>query len=631
VARGRAQRADDHRGCRVLGARLSTQSFIDAILALPALGRALLSPDRRQIAWSWYRKAPAAEIYVAPTDGSAPPRRLTETPDDTGLLSWTPDGSALVVVEDQGGSEHGQLFRLALDGRMTPLTEAAPAHFPRGGEIDASGRYLVFAANLDPATGRTIEASWVLRQDLASGERHVLARPAKPNAYAPRLDRKGTRVLYTRRDLDPAGTQVWMVDIDGRNDHELLNFGATVKTTASWFPDSRRLLVLAERPTHKRLGIYDTETGSLAWLIDDRERDIETAYAPLGSDRIVVIETRDARSRALLVDPATGAETAVELPEETLIPLGPAADGLWVARRHGARQPESLLRVAVEEKGAPRILGPIADPWAGSGLTARDLTPAEDFRWRSVDGLEIQGWVYRPKGPSRGLVVQVHGGPTAHSERALSAFIQSCCAAGFTVLDPNYRGSTGFGLGFREAIRKTGWGGLEQDDIRTGIEAMMARGFAEPGRVGITGTSYGGYSAWCAITRWPPEIIAAAAPICGMTDLVVDYETTRPDIRPYSEEMMGGSPTALPERYRERSPIHFVDRIRGRLLIVQGANDPNVTPENVHVVEGALERAGIPYETLVFGDEGHGIRKPENLRVLYARLIDFFAAAFARG
>src|SRR5258707_10246045 len=108
------------------------RSFIDAILSLPALGRALLSPDGSLLAWTWYRKAPAADVYVAPTDGAAPPRRLTATPDDTNLVSWIPDGSGLVVAEDHGGDEHGQLFRLALDGRMTPLTEAAPIYFPRG-------------------------------------------------------------------------------------------------------------------------------------------------------------------------------------------------------------------------------------------------------------------------------------------------------------------------------------------------------------------------------------------------------------------------------------------------------------------------------------------------------------------
>jgi dipeptidyl aminopeptidase/acylaminoacyl peptidase len=271
----------------------------------------------------------------------------------------------------------------------------------------------------------------------------------------------------------------------------------------------------------------------------------------------------------------------------------------------------------------------LARPFADSTLAAADLVAPEDFRWRSVDGVEIQGWLYRPAAPARGLVVQIHGGPTAHSEDAFSAFIQACVAAGFAVLDPNYRGSTGFGLAFREAIRQDGWGGREQDDIRTGAEAVIARGLAPIGKVAVTGTSYGGYSSWCAVTRWKPTLLAAAAPICGMTDLVVDYYSTRPDLRPYSEEMLGGSPAEVPGRYRKRSPIHFVDRIRARLLIVQGMNDPNVTPENLHQVEAALKAASIPYETLLFDDEGHGIRKPKNLRVLYARLIDFFAAAFA--
>jgi len=609
---------------------VAVPDFIDAILSLPALGRALVSPDGRHIAWTWYRKAPTADVYVAPSDGSAPPRRLTDSANDTYLASWTPDGLNLVVAEDEGGDEHDQLFRLDIDGHRTPLTEKAPAHFLHGGEIDASGRYLVFAANLDPETGAAIEPSWVLRQDLATGERRALARPLKPNAFQPRLDRKGTRVIYQRRDLDPAGTQIWMVALDGSGDHEILNFGEGVKTSASWFPDSRRLLVLAEEATHKRLGIYDTHDRSLRWLIDDPARAIELAFAPVGSDRIIAVETRAARSRASLIDPETGRAEEVVPSAGTLLPLGIAADGAWLGRRYGARQPDTLVRFTFDERGGTTILGDLADPWAGSRLAAADLAEAEDVRWRSVDGLEIQGWLYRPKGDARGLIVQVHGGPTAHSEATLSAFIQSCCAAGFCVLDPNYRGSTGFGLAFREAIRKTGWGGLEQDDIRTAIEAMIARGIAEPGKIGITGTSYGGYSSWCAITRWPREIIAAAAPICGMTDLVVDYATTRPDIRPYSEEMMGGSPETAPERYRERSPLHFVDRIKGKLLIVQGANDPNVTPENVRVVEAALHRAGIPYETLVFADEGHGIRKPRNLRVLYARLIDFFGAAFTQ-
>jgi dipeptidyl aminopeptidase/acylaminoacyl peptidase len=155
----------------------------------------------------------------------------------------------------------------------------------------------------------------------------------------------------------------------------------------------------------------------------------------------------------------------------------------------------------------------------------------------------------------------------------------------------------------------------------------MIRGLAQRGRVGISGISYGGYSSWWAITHFPTEIVAAAAPICGMTDLVIDYETTRPDLRSYSEEMMGGAPKDVPERYRERSPIHFVKDIRGRLLIVQGLQDPNVTPENLTAVRKALDEAGIPYEVLAFADEGHGIAKPANRAKLNRRLAAFFEEA----
>src|SRR6185437_9414320 len=125
-------------------------AFLDALLALPVMGAALLSPDGRLVAWTWSRKAPAADVYLAPTDGEAAPERLTQTPNDTYLVSWAPDSTSLIVAEDRGGDERVQLFRLALDGTMTPLTEPSPPFFARGGEIDAGGRHLVFAANLDP-------------------------------------------------------------------------------------------------------------------------------------------------------------------------------------------------------------------------------------------------------------------------------------------------------------------------------------------------------------------------------------------------------------------------------------------------------------------------------------------------
>ena len=113
-----------------------------------------------------------------------------------------------------------------------------------------------------------------------------------------------------------------------------------------------------------------------------------------------------------------------------------------------------------------------------------------------------------------------------------------------------------------------------------------------------------------------------------MTDLVVDYETTRPDLRPYSEEMIGGRPDQIPEKYFQRSPINFVNNIRGKLFIIQGGQDPNVTPKNVEDVVKALNANDIPFELLNFEDEGHGISKVKNQRELYLRLVNFFRDSF---
>jgi len=382
------------------------------------------------------------------------------------------------------------------------------------------------------------------------------------------------------------------------------------------------VIFVAEAGSYRRLGVWDD--GTVRWLIDDPARNVGYAFAPPNGGPAVVVGAERGRVRASLLDVERGVETPLEHKGGNLVPLAPVEGGAWVCTYYDARHPVDLVIYGEDE----------AEPSSITGLPGRipagvqPLIAAEDIRWRSVDGLEIQGWLYKAAGDSIGTIVLVHGGPTSRAEDRFNAQIQYFVSCGFDVLAPNYRGSTGFGLPFQESIKEDGWGGREQEDIRCGIEAVIEAGIAKRGRVGVTGTSYGGYSAWWAITHFEPETVAASAPICGMTDLVVDYNATRPDLRPYSEEMMGGSPEDLPNIYRERSPIEFVRNIRGRLLIVQGERDPNVTPDNVHAVKEALHRENIPYELLTFEDEGHGIARPENLQTLYPRLADFFKKAF---
>jgi dipeptidyl aminopeptidase/acylaminoacyl peptidase len=608
----------------------STPEFLDALVRLPEMSGAKVSPDGAWAAWTWWNLHETLTVYAAPTDGSAAPVCLSAGDENVWLVSWTPDSSAVIVASDHGGDERATLFRvsLAAPGTMQPLTNPEPDDYLYGGMLHPNGRWLVYAANFDAETGASIEPHWIYRHDLDTGERLPLARPVRAMGADPLLSPNGAQVLYYRCDLHPAGRQVWLVGIDGAHDHEIVNVGADKKVTASWLRDGQHVLICAETETHNRIGIWSLADESLRWWIDEPTRNIEMAWMPANSDLAVIVESHEAQSQASLFDPFSGVEYRLPFFPGTIIPLAPAASGGWVGMVYHAQQPTDLARFEPYDLNPTAAIS-VARVWAQTTLTRDNLTPAEDFRWQADDGLDIQGWLYRGRGKIRGTILWVHGGPTYHSENMVNPQIQFFAAEGFNVLDPNYRGSTGFSRAFREAIKVEGWGGSEQDDIRAGIEALIARGIATPGKIGITGLSYGGYSSWCAITRQPVERIAAAAPVCGMTDLTVDYDTTRPDLRPYSEEMMGGSPTDIPDKFRERSPLYFVEQIRGRLLIVQGLQDPNVTPENVRTVEAALQAAGVPYDLLTFDDEGHGIYRVANQKVLNARLVAFFAAAFA--
>jgi dipeptidyl aminopeptidase/acylaminoacyl peptidase len=361
------------------------------------------------------------------------------------------------------------------------------------------------------------------------------------------------------------------------------------------------------------------------WLIDDPERCIEGIVAGRDGCSAMVLDYVQGRLTAKLLNVEAGEERAFVAPGVSLLPIGQLSGGDWICESYSSRAPHDLVRVD------PVTMQIVNLTRAAEQFSGGDFHAARSFRWDSSDAASIQGWLYEPQTPSRGLIVWVHGGPTWHSEDWINPIVQFLVGAGFTVLDPNYRGSTGFGTAFREAIKINGWGGREQDDIRSGIDALVAAGKAKRGRIGVAGLSYGGYSSWVAITRFA-DIVDAAVPICGMYQLDVDYHATgMPHGRAYSIEMMGGAPEQMPERYFNASPANFIRNIRGKLLIVHGLADSNVSPENTRLACRDLDAAGIPYELLTFPDEGHGIYKAGNREKLLLKMEAFFAAAFAEG
>ena len=626
-----------------------TDDLLKQLLSLPSVSYAQISPDGRWVAFEWYRVREKVDVYIVPSNGSAPPKAIGFTDEDTHLISWSADSSALVVSEDHDGDEHARLYRVGFQldksgalqiGVLKPLTAPSPEYFVRGGSLSPDGNKLYFGANYDFSTNQVLEATWIIQLNLQNGSTTVLGKPRYPAFTRPELNLAGNALIYARKDRHPSGRQFHLIDIEKQEDTEILNFGDQEKVFAHWFPDSENILVISEKSSqgdqmYNRLGVYHAVSKDLRWLSDDPALSLETAWVTPAGDIIADRIVESNHQPLLIKKPMQGwhandvddiSVTPFPIVNGNFHPLGQASDGAWLAIHYSSQSPIDLIRFRKEDMPVFESLTRCADRIS---FSLSDLISAQDFRWKSEDGLEVQGWLYRAHTNYKKAIIYIHGGPSSHSEDKLNPEIQYFVSCGFNVLDVNYRGSTGFGLRFRELIKEDGWGGREQSDIASGAKALIENGFAQPGKVGVTGTSYGGYSSWFLITHYPKEIIAAAAPICGMTDLVIDYETTRPDLRPYSEEMMGGNPQQAPQRYHERSPIHFVENIRGKLLIVQGAKDPNVTPRNLYQVKKRLAAHQIPFDVLIFDDEGHGIKKPSNQKILYARLKEFFESAFA--
>ena len=157
---------------------------------------------------------------------------------------------------------------------------------------------------------------------------------------------------------------------------------------------------------------------------------------------------------------------------------------------------------------------------------------------------------------------------------------------------------------------------------------LIDKGIAHPDKIGVAGHSFGGYSAWFAITRMSDSVQSVCSK-CGMSDLFFDYENiSMPHIRDYNAEMLGGTPNEVPSVYAQGSLRTEYTNISGKLMIVHGLCDNNVSPENSWRANRDLAQLGIEHELLMFADEGHGIHKQSNLERLLANLGRFFSESF---
>lgn len=252
------------------------------------------------------------------------------------------------------------------------------------------------------------------------------------------------------------------------------------------------------------------------------------------------------------------------------------------------------------------------------------------IRYKARDGLSIPGVVTWPPGKrdAQGLplIVFPHGGPESHSEIGFDWWAQYFASRGYLILQPNFRGSDGFGVNFRKAGHGK-WGREMQTDVSDGVKALVTEGYADPHRVCIMGASYGGYSA-LAGGAFSPELYRCVVSVAGVSDLPRMLGQERYDhgskswVVAYWNKVMAGS-TLSNRDLREVSPVRFADSFEAPVLLIHGKDDTVVPMTQSKVMARALRKAGKPYEFITLKGEDHWLSRSRT-RLSMLKAIDEF-------
>jgi len=601
---------------------------IQAMLDVQAPGMGMLAPGGRKLYFAW-RITGTQQLFRL--DGPMGfPVQMTGGQDRTSIEAVSPDGRWLVLARDEDGKENPGLYLQPAGGgalRTVQKIDKVQTFFDF---LSEDSRTLYFHSN-DVAP----DSYAIYRYDIATGTRTRIYGEKGLWAIADHQGRAEALRLLLVKSTGSFAREFALYTPATNRFEPLLGAGESTEYDARFGAHPGELLVRTNRFSDFRR-LYRWKIGAPV-----QEDQFHPVLAPEGHD-VEAFAIDDARrhllatindggyARLAALDAHTFAATPVPLPADTdSVTVGASTpDGRFVTLGiESARRPRTSF---VWDWQARRLV-----QWVEPSAPEVDLSqfvPARRMSYPARDGTRIPMFVRFPHGcaPEENpdadpcpVIVSFHGGPESQVRPNFSPGAQLFIDAGFILVQPNVRGSDGYGKAWLDADN-----GPRRLDIITDIDdagKWVRANFARHGKapkVGVTGGSYGGYSTLVAMTLFAGTYDAGAS-IVGMSNLVTFLRNTAP-YRRILRISEYGDPDRDEDALRRLSPVTYLDRVSAPLLIIQGVNDPRVPAGEAIQMHDLLEKRGIPAPLILFADEGHGAAKRSNIVLQNGHVLQFF-------
>lgn len=519
----------------------------------------------------------------------------------TGVVLVRPDGSDRHEVRGVGDADRGavSLDRFTHTGSVVALTES---------DAETTTAWLV---DVESGRRRRVGSGLALQiLDVSRDRRRVLLRRG----------RRGERHVGIV-DLD--GAEGWH-EIDSRRgpggppgavEHPVAITRDSTTVAGRFTPDGLRMLLLTdggrERAALVAVDVATDASPTTPEVLAERDdADLEAFALTEDAALAALVWNVDGRSEVELLRldaGSAGPSTSCTPPGDVVIGAVFSHDGDSLVL--AVQSPEVAAAVWCHERssGTTALISPREEPaWAPGALVHPTLEVVG-----TPDGLELPGWLYRPRGHTGPLptVVYLHGGPEAQERPVFTPLYQQILARGIAVYAANVRGSSGFGRSFVNADNGAGRFAAIRD-VATCVEHLVEGGIADPRRVGVMGRSYGGYLTLAALVNHP-DLFAVGIDVCGMADFETFFARTEPWI---ADSAVGeyGHPVHDRNLLRELSPVHRMANLAAPLMVVHGRFDTNVPVHEAELAVHGAKDAGVPVRYLLFEDEGHTIQRTEN-------------------